>query len=99
MAANDDILHIRLNLNGVDIPLKIQRSDEVLYRDAAKIINARINAFVSKYGQRLSMDHIMLMVMLDLSMMYEREKGRSDSEPFLKSIQLLSASIDDVLKA
>ena len=99
MAENDEKLHIRLNVNGVDIPMRVSRDAEGMYRSAAKLVNERIQTYVSSFSSRKSEKEILLMAMLDVAMLYERERGKSDAEPFLKSMSLLSASIDQAMKA
>lgn len=99
MADLEDKLHIRLHVYDTDIPIRVIREEEGLYRDAAKLITERMNTYAQLFANRKSEKEYMLMAMLDIAMMYEREQSRSDADPFLKSLSLLSDDIDKALKS
>lgn len=98
MADKEDKLHIRLHVYDTEIPIRVPREEEALYRDAAKLITERMNTYAQLFANRKSEKEFSLMAMLDIAMMYERELSRSDADPFLKSISLLSADIDKALE-
>lgn len=45
----EDKLHIRLHVYDTDMSINIDRSDEVYYRNAAKLITDRVNAYSSVF--------------------------------------------------
>jgi len=96
--ADDDKLLIRLHVYDSDIAVKIPRDDEAMYRAAAKLITDRINAYTQIYNGRKREKDIHYMALIDVALMYEREKFRSDSEPFMKSLGKLTKEIEEAMK-
>ena len=43
MAEENDKLHIRLHLYDTDMAVKVNRDEEIYYRNAAKLINDTVN--------------------------------------------------------
>ena len=71
---NNEKLNIRLHVYDEEIQVAIKRSDEELYRKAAKLITDRYNAYAQAYNGRKGEHTIALMTLIDIALMYEREE-------------------------
>jgi len=95
--ADNDRLNIRLHIYDTDIPVKVPRDEEGMYRAAAKLITDKLNAYSQFYNGRKGKTEIDYMALIDVALMYEREKFRSDSEPFVKSMAKITSEIEKAL--
>ena len=95
---NQDRLHIRLHVYDEEIEVVIKRDDEEYYRSAAKLITERYNAYAQAYKGRKS-DHIIaLMTLIDIALMYQKERTNNDTSPYDNVLARLTAEIEDALK-
>ena len=67
-------LHIRLHVYDEEIDVTIDRDDEAYYRAAAKLITDRYNAYAQAYRGRKSDHTIALMTLIDIALLYEKER-------------------------
>ena len=93
----DDKLRIRLLIGDVNYPLHIDRCDEQLYRDAARLINDMLNRYRETFPS-LSKEQYLAMVALQNTYMYLENKQNNDTAPFAarlqQSIDQLAAYLD-----
>ena len=95
---NNEKLHIRLHVYNEDIDVTVNRSDEAYYRAAAKLITERYNRYAEAYRGRKS-DHTMsLMTLIDIALLYERERGKNDTAPYDSILSKLTSEIEEALK-
>ena len=95
---NNERLHITLHVYNEDIEVTINRQDEQFYRDAAKLITDRYNAYAQAYKGRKS-DHIIsLMTLIDIALLYERERAKNDTAPYDAILNKLTSEIEEALK-
>ena len=73
--ANKEKLHIRLHVYDEEIEVTVNRDDEEYYRAAAKLITDRYNAYAQAYKGRKSDHTIGLMSLIDIALMYQRERS------------------------
>ena len=78
--------------------MTINREDEVFYRAAAKLITDRYNRYAQAYKGRKGDHTISLMTLIDIALMYEREKGNNDTAPYDTILTKLTSEIDEALK-
>ncbi|MBO7539846.1 MAG: cell division protein ZapA [Prevotella sp.] len=90
-------LHIRLHVYDEEVEVTIDRKDEVFYRAAAKLITDRYNRYAQAYKGRKGDHTISLMTLIDIALMYEREKGNNDTAPYDTILSKLTSEIDEVL--
>ena len=83
---NNEKLNIRLHVYDEEIQVAIKRSDEELYRKAAKLITDRYNAYAQAYNGRKGEHTIALMTLIDIALMYEREHGKNDTAPYERQV-------------
>ena len=68
-----DKLHIRLRVYDTEIPVRVFREEEQLYRDAAKLITDTINAYHNRVSAETSEKTVMYMALIDIALRYQRE--------------------------
>ena len=95
---NNDRLHIRLHVYDDEIEVTIRRSDEELYRRAAKLITDRYNAYAQAYKGRKGEHTIALMTLIDIALLHERERGKNDTAPYDDVLTKLTSEIEEALK-
>ena len=78
--------------------LHIKRSDEEFYRKAAKLITDRYNAYSQAYKGKKGEHTIALMTLIDIALMYERERGNNDTDPYNSILTKLTSEIEEALK-
>ena len=92
-----DRLHIRLHVYDEEIDVVINREDEEFYRAAAKLITERYNAYAQVYKERKG-DHVLaLMTLIDIALMYEKERSHNDTSPYDNVLARLTSEIEEVL--
>ena len=94
---NKDRLHIRLHVYDEEIEVVINRDDEVYYRNAAKLITERYNAYSQAYKGRKSDHTIALMTLIDIALMYQKERTHNDTSPYDNVLAKLTKEIEDAL--
>lgn len=90
-------LHIRLHVYDEEIDVTIDRDDEAYYRAAAKLITDRYNAYAQAYRGRKSDHTIALMTLIDVALLYEKERDNNDTTPYDNILARLTADIEDAL--
>ena len=95
---NKEKLHIRLHVYDAEIEVTINREDEEYYRAAAKLITDRYNAYAQAYKGRKSDHTIALMSLIDIALMYQRERGKNDTVPYDNILARLTSEIENALK-
>jgi len=96
--ANKEKLHIRLHVYDEEIEVTVNRDDEVYYRAAAKLITDRYNAYAQAYKGRKSDHTIGLMSLIDIALMYQRERSKNDTQPYDDILLRLTSEIEEALK-
>ena len=96
--ANKEKLHIRLHVYDEEIEVTVNREDEVFYRAAAKLITDRYNAYAQAYKGRKSDHTIGLMSLIDIALMYQRERSKNDTQPYDDILLRLTSEIEEALK-
>mgnify|MGYP002622172119 FL=1 len=97
MAEQKDRLHIRLHVYDEEIEVVVNRDDEEFYRRAAKLITERYNAYSQAYKGRKSDHTIALMTLIDIALMYQKERTHNDTSPYDNVLARLTAEIEEAL--
>ena len=95
---NNEKLHIRLHVYNEDIEVTVNRQDEEFYRNAAKLITDRYNAYAQAYRGKKSEHTISLMTLIDIALLYERERSKNDTAPYDTILSRLTSEIEEALK-
>jgi cell division protein ZapA len=93
----EDRLHIRLHVYDEEIEVVINRDDEEYYRNAAKLITQRYNAYAGVFKGRKSDHVIALMTLIDVALMYEKERAHNDTLPYDNVLARLTSEIEAAL--
>lgn len=96
---NRDRLHIRLHVYDEEIEVVVNREDEEYYRSAAKLITERYNAYAQAYKGRKSDHTVALMTLIDIALMYQKERAHNDTSPYDNVLAKLTKEIEDALGA
>ena len=94
---NKNRLRIRLHVYDEDIEVVINRDDEEFYRLAAKLITERYNAYAQAYKGRKSEHTIALMTLIDIALVYQKERAHNDTAPYDNVLARLTAEIENAL--
>ncbi len=95
---NKEKLHIRLHVYDEEIEVTVKRVDEEYYRAAAKLITDRYNAYAQAYKGRKTDHTIALMTLIDIALMFQKERGKQDTAPYDDILSRLTSDIEEVLK-
>ena len=90
-------LNIRLHVYDEEIEVKINREDEEFYRNAAKLITDRYNAYAQAYKGRKTEHIISLMTLVDIALLYEKERSHNDTAPYDDVLARLTKEIEEAL--
>ena len=94
---NREKLHIRLHVYDEEIDVTVDREEEAYYRAAAKLITDRYNAYAQAYRGRKSDHTIALMTLIDVALLYEKERENNDTTPYDNILARLTADIENAL--
>ena len=92
-----DRLHIKLHVYDEEIDVVINRKEEEFYRSAAKFITERYNAYSGHYAGRKSDHTIALMTLIDIALLYEKERSHNDTSVYDNVLNRLTSEIEDAL--
>ena len=95
---NQDRLHITLHVYDEEIEVVVKRDEEEYYRAATKLITERYNAYSQAYKGRKSDHTIALMTLIDVTLLYQKERSHNDTSPYDNVLARLTAEIEDALK-
>ena len=96
---NQDKLHIRLHVYDEEIEVVVKREEEEFYRAAAKLITDRFNAYSKAYKGRKSDHTIALMTLIDVALLYQKERTHNDTSPYDNVLARLTSEMEEVLKS
>ena len=92
----NDKMKIHLLIDNQRYPLTITREDEVLYREAARQIDYKLNKYRRLFPEQGSTTH-WAMVALELAFQNTRLKDRNDTEPYMETLKRLEECLDDCI--
>ena len=95
---NQDRLHIRLHVYDEEREVVVKREEEEFYRAAAKLITERYNAYAQAYKGRKSDHTIALMSLIDIALLYQKERSHNDTSPYDNVLARLTAEMEEALK-
>ena len=77
MTSNSDLLTIQLNIGSRIFPITIKRKDEEIYREASKLINDKLQKYISTFPDQEKEDYV-TMVALDIAISLIKETNFDD---------------------
>ena len=93
----DDKLKIHLQIDRERYPLVINREEEIFYREAAKMIDNKLNKYRSLYPDFGTMKH-WTMVALELAYENAKAKDAIDITPCTEKLKQLEELLDRYVK-
>lgn len=94
---NKDKLHIRLRVCDTEIPIRIDREEEEIYRRAASLVTSIVNVYSNRAQGKRGTIEILYMALVDIALKYEKEAKRNDTKPFHDILTTLTKEIEDAL--
>ena len=92
----DDRMKINLLIDCQKYLLNIRREDELLYRDAAKLIDKTLNKY-REWKPDLSSNQHWAMAALELAYAFISNKDKNDTQPYLRKLEELTKELDNVI--
>ena len=89
--------HIKLHVYDEEIEVMVAPEEEEYYRNAAKLITERYNAYSQAYKGRKSDHTIALMTLVDIALMYQKERTHNDTSPYDNVLAKLTKEIEAAL--
>lgn len=93
----DDKLKIHLQIDRERYPLVINREEEIFYREAAKMIDNKLNKYRNLYPDFGTMKHL-TMVALELAYENAKVKDTIDITPCTEKLKQLEELMDRYVK-
>ncbi len=90
-------LNIKLHVYDEEISVVINRDDEEYYRSAAKLITERYNAYAGVFKGHKTDHTVALMTLVDIALMYEKQRASNDTSPYDSVLARLTSEIDAAL--
>lgn len=90
--------HISLHIYDTQIHINVPAEQESLYRDAASLINERLNAYYGAYKGKKSDKEIAYYALIDIALTCTKESKRNDVGPVKDILKKLTSEIEEVLK-
>lgn len=96
----DDKFLLTLEIDGRKYPLKVKRSEEGIFRNAAKTINTKVNQYRIAFGENSGMNAQDYMAMTAIQALAENHNlgDKNYTKPFEDKINSLLNELDDYLK-
>lgn len=91
-------LKINLKVGGVKFPLTIARNDELIYRDAEKVVNKYIEKNTMLYSKELASEEIKVLVAFQIAVTLVKQLMNKDLSPMELKIKELDIELDALLK-
>ena len=96
MAVSDKLV-IQLLIGNNMQQITVRRDQEEIFRKAATLINERLNKYKTAYPNQADAKYMSL-ALLDFAVKALQLEQNVDTEPYNKSIDLLTKEIEEVLK-
>ena len=92
----DKMIRIHVLIDGERYPMIVKRTDEFLYREAAKSINERLNVYRETYPD-IGIVKYWAMTAFDLAFEAMTYKNRNDTQPYRDKLEELEKELDKLL--
>lgn len=91
-----DKVNINIQVGNFKLPLTVDRDDEPIYREAARMINERLEAYQTKYRvANLTQEYMLSFSALDIATRLVRQQRTTDVGPVEEMIKSLTADLED----
>lgn len=93
----NDKMKIHLLIDNQRYPLTITREDEILYREAAKQIDNKLNKYRRLYPE-FNSERYWAMAALELAFENISLRHRNDTAPYMEILKRLEECVDDCIQ-
>lgn len=94
---NREKFHIKLHVYDSDLNVAINRDEEALCRNAAKLADDTVNYYSSRFKGKRSEKDILYMSLIEIALRYEKESKRNDTAPYSDILNQLTSEIEQAL--
>ena len=94
---DNDFFTINILLNGVRMPLHIRREDELIYRNAEKLVNKYLEQYRKQFSQR-SMEEILTVVAYQMAVIVSKKDINQDVVPLAEKIIELNNELKEIIE-
>ena len=94
---DNDFFTINILLNGVRMPLHIRREDELIYRNAEKLVNKYLEQYRKQFSQR-SMEEILTVVAYQMAVIVSKKDINQDIAPLAEKIIELNNELKEIIE-
>lgn len=92
-----NLMKIHVLIDSVRYPMVIKRTDEFQYREAARLLNDRLNVYRESYPD-IGITKQLTMTAYDMAFDAVTYKNRNDTQPYKDKLQELGKELDEYLK-
>ena len=92
-----NLMKIHVLIDSVRYPMIIKRTDEFQYREAARLLNERLNVYRESY-QEIGMIKQWAMTAYEFAFEYVTYKAKNDTKPYKDKLEELGKELDEHLK-
>lgn len=94
----DDKVRINIQVGDTKHPLFVNRDEEPIYRDAARLVNQRLQAYATKFrASGLPKDYLIAFAAIDIAAKYIMQNRDSNAEEAGKGLEELASEIRQYL--
>lgn len=94
----DDKVRINIQIGDHKHPLFVERDEEPIFRDAARLVNERYLAYATKFrASDLPKDYLMAFAAIDVAVKYIRQDRNSNAETAAEDLRDIAAEIREYL--
>lgn len=90
--------HISLTIYDTPVHINVPADQEAYYREAASLINERLNAYYGAYKGKKSDKEISYYALIDIALTCTKVSKQNDLEPVKDVLSKLTAEVEEVLK-
>jgi len=94
----NDMQLIKLHVYNMEMPVKVVREEEALYRDAAALITQTMNTYAALSKGAKSDKELAYMALIEIALRYEKEVLRNDTKPYSDILTRLTSELEEALK-
>lgn len=92
-----DTFKIKLKLGSATFPITIRREDELLYRDAEKLINQRYSFYANQFPHQTSETYLM-MATIEIAVRLQVAETNGNLQPVMATLNGLINEVESALK-
>lgn len=93
----DDKQKITLMIGDINFPLRVNREEEQIYRDASKLINNTLNKYRT-YFEKADPTQVISMVALEIAVEKVKLENKNDTAPFIEKLEGLTRELEEYFR-